>query len=230
MIALDAFRNSPLVDESRSLPREHRPLGQRQPRIPTTLYRAAAQAERAGIATPHHQLLNVAGKAVLLSRRFDRSDRTRIPLLSAMSMAGSVDGERGSYPELVDALARHGTHAKADAEALYRRMVFNVLVSNVDDHLRNHGFLWLGRNGWSLSPAYDLNPTPTDMKARILSTNINLDEGTCSIALVESAAKYFGLTLTAARNVIREVGARPPEIIRLASAFEHDDLARARAL
>jgi serine/threonine-protein kinase HipA len=161
-----------------------------------------------------------------------------------MSMTGSVDGERGSYPELVDALARHGARAKVDAEALYRRMVFNVLVSNVDDHLRNHGFLWLGRNGWSLSPAYDLNPTPTDVKARILSTNINLDEGTCSIALVESAAEYFGLTLTAARSVIREVGAavsnwrdvavavgaRPAEILRMASAFEHDDLARARAL
>jgi len=82
------------------------------------------------------------------------------------------------------------------------------------------------------------------VKARILSTNINLDEGTCSITLVESAAEYFGLTLTAARNVIRgvgaavshsrdvavAVGARPAEILRMTSAFEHDDLARARAL
>jgi serine/threonine-protein kinase HipA len=108
-----------------------------------------------------------------------------------MSMTGSVDGERGSYPELVDALARHGAHATADAEALYRRMAFNGLVSNVDDHLRNHGFLWLGRNGWSLSPAYDLNPTPTDMKARILSTNINLDEGTCSICSCRECRGIF---------------------------------------
>ena len=100
-------------------------------------------AERAGIATPHHQLLNVAGKAVASVTSL-RSERPLTnPFLSAMSMTGSVDGERGSYPELVDALARHGAHAKADAEALYRRMVFNVLVSNVDDHLRNHGFLWL---------------------------------------------------------------------------------------
>ena len=74
-------------------------------------------------------------------------------------------------------------------------MVFNVLISNVDDHLRNHGFLWLGRTGWSLSPAYDLNPTPTDLKARILTTNIDLDEGTCSLDLVENAAEYFGLGL-----------------------------------
>src|SRR5450631_1730623 len=131
-------------------------------------------ADRAGIATPEHELVQVAGKAVLLSRRFDRADGTRIPFLSAMAMTGSKDGERGSYPEIVDVLTRHGAQAKADALALYRRMVFNVLISNVDDHLRNHGFLWLGRTGWSLSPAYDLNPTPTDLKARILTTNIDL--------------------------------------------------------
>jgi serine/threonine-protein kinase HipA len=67
------------------------------------------------------------------------------------------------------------------------------LISNVDDHLRNHGFLWLGKTGWSLSPAYDLNPVPTDLKARVLTTNIDLDEGTCSIDLLEAAAEYFGL-------------------------------------
>lgn len=201
-------------------------------------------ADRAGIVTPHHELIAVANKPVLLSRRFDRSEAGRIPFLSAMSMIGAADGERGSYPELVDALVRHGANAKADAAALYRRMVFNVLVSNVDDHLRNHGFLWLGKNGWSLSPVYDLNPTPTDIKARILTTNIDLDEGTCSIDLVESVADLFGLALTAARDIIREVGAavadwravaaaagaRPSEINRMASAFEHDDLERARAI
>jgi serine/threonine-protein kinase HipA len=94
--------------------------------------------------TPTHDLVRVAGKAVLLSRRFDREGATRIPFLSAMSMTGSADGERGSYPEIVDALAKNGAQAREDAQALYRRMVFNVLVSNVDDHLRNHGFLWLG--------------------------------------------------------------------------------------
>ena len=66
---------------------------------------------------------------------------------------------------------------KAEAHALFRRVVFNVLISNVDDHLRNHGFLWLGKAGWLLSPAYDLNAVPTDLKARVLTTNIDLDEG-----------------------------------------------------
>jgi serine/threonine-protein kinase HipA len=110
-------------------------------------------AEHAGIKTPRHALLKAAGKAVLLSRRFDRHDRQRVPFLSAMSITGSKDGQRGSYPEIVDALARHGAKSKADAQALYRRVAFNVLISNVDDHLRNHGFLWLGKTGWSLSPA-----------------------------------------------------------------------------
>jgi serine/threonine-protein kinase HipA len=201
-------------------------------------------AERAGIVTSHHELIEVTNKPVLLSRRFDRREKVRIPFFSAMSMTGSADGERGSYPELVDALTRHGANARADAAALYRRMVLNVLISNVDDHLRNHGFLWLDKNGWSLSPVYDLNPTPTDVKARILTTNIDLDEGTCSIDLVESVADLFGLNLSAARDIIREVGAavadwrtvaatvgaRPSEINRMASAFEHEDLKRARAM
>ena len=201
-------------------------------------------AERAGISTPHHELLEVAGKPVLLSRRFDRTGSIRIPFLSAMSMTGSRDGQRGSYPELVDSLTQHGAKARADAAQLYRRVTFNVLVSNVDDHLRNHGFLWAGRDGWVLSPAYDLNPTPTDVKARILTTNIDLDEGTCSVELLETAAEFFGLSLKQARATIREVadvtrtwqavaqevGSRRAEIARMASAFEHDDLSAALRL
>ncbi|TDQ99471.1 serine/threonine-protein kinase HipA [Paraburkholderia silvatlantica] len=93
-------------------------------------------AERAGISTPHHELLQVAGKPVLLSRRFDRAGSFRIPFLSAMSMSGSRDGQRGSYPELVDALTQHGAKARADAAQLYRRVTFNVLVSNVDGWLQ----------------------------------------------------------------------------------------------
>ncbi len=201
-------------------------------------------AEQAGIQTPEHALLHVAGKPVLLSRRFDRDNSWRIPFLSAMSMTGSRDGERGSYPELVDALTAQGAQAKEDAWQLYRRVVFNVLVSNVDDHLRNHGFLWSGQGGWVLSPAYDLNPTPVDVKARILTTNIDLDEGTCSVALLRETAGYFGLGDGQARTIIREVaevtrtwqavaaevGAKRAEIARMASAFEHEDLQAALKL
>jgi serine/threonine-protein kinase HipA len=95
-----------------------------------------------------------------------------------------------------------------------------------------------------LSPAYDLNPAPTDVKARVLTTNINLDEGTCSLDLLEETAGFFALTLPQARAIIKEVatstakwrqtakalGARTAEINRMASAFEHDELQRALAL
>jgi serine/threonine-protein kinase HipA len=201
-------------------------------------------AERAGIVTADHELLHVAGKAVLLSRRFDREEGRRIPFLSAMAMLGAKDGEGGSYPEMVDALARHGADAKRDARALYRRVAFNVLVSNVDDHLRNHGFLRMDRSGWILSPAYDLNPVPADLKARVLTTNIDLEESTCSIDLLEASAGYFALSLGEARGILKEVaaatstwrdvarqaGAPAKEIHRMASAFEHDALQQALAV
>ena len=201
-------------------------------------------AARAGIRTPDNELIRVAGKPVLLSRRFDREGPTRIPFLSALSMMGLKDGDRASYPELVDVLTQHGSQAAVDARELYRRMVFNVLISNVDDHLRNHGFLWTGRGGWTLSPVYDLNPTPVDVRQRILTTNINLDEGTCDLALVISAAEYFGLSTPDAKSIIKEVAtvaatwrdvavgldAGSGEIRRMESAFEHDDLKRAQEL
>jgi serine/threonine-protein kinase HipA len=201
-------------------------------------------AERAGIPTPHHELLEVAGRSVLLSRRFDRANGQRIPFLSAMALLGAKDGQTGSYPEMVDALARHGSQAKKDARALYRRVAFNVLISNVDDHLRNHGFLRFDRSGWTLSPAYDLNPVPADLKARLLTTNIDLEESTCSVDLLEAAAEYFALSLPEARSILKEValatsswrsvakevGANGKEIHRMASAFEHEALQQALVL
>ena len=200
-------------------------------------------AEGAGIETPNHRLVSVAGRQVLLSQRFDRFGQLRIPFLSAMAMTGARDGERGSYPELADALARHGADAKTQTAALFRRMVFNVLISNVDDHLRNHGFLMRGPTGWVLSPAYDLNPTPVDLKARILTTNIDIDDGTCSLDLALSVAPYFGLDIRGARRIVTEVavsvarwrgvaaaaGASPRQADRMASAFEHEDLRQALA-
>ena len=205
---------------------------------------ALTLAGMAGVRVAAHELIEVAGQAILLSRRFDREGEGRTPFLSALSMMGLKDGERGSYPELVDALVQNGAQARLDAAELYRRMVLNVLISNVDDHLRNHGFLWLGQGGWTLSPAYDLNPTPVDVKARILTTTIDLDDGTCDLALVLSVAGLFSLSDAEARDIVREVaqvtrgwrtvaaaaGARPAEIRRMESAFEHDDLAKALAL
>lgn len=205
---------------------------------------ALALAARAGIRTPDHEILRVAGRPVLLSRRFDRVESTRIPFLSGLAMLGLRDGQRGSYPELVDALTRYGARAREDARELYRRMVLNILISNVDDHLRNHGFLWSGQKGWILSPIYDLNPTPSDVRPRVLTTNINLDESTCDVDLALSSSEFFSLGTKEAKSMIKDVavvaatwravamaaGATQKEINRIASAFEHRDLTRSLSL
>ena len=202
---------------------------------------ALALAKRAGVTVPIWHLETVSRKLVLVLRRFDREVQKRIPFLSAMSMLGAKDNETHSYLEIVDALRRHGAAPKADMEALWRRIVFSILISNTDDHLRNHGFLYAGNDGWRLSPAYDLNPVPTDVKPRILTTAINEDDGTASLALAMSVAEYFELGGNDASRIAREVGkavskwrdeaARHDiskhEIDRMASAFEHKDLQEA---
>lgn len=116
--------------------------------------------EAAGIAVAPHETttFSVDGedRTVLFLRRFDRNmNGNRIPYMSAMTALEATDGEGGDWVDLVEWVRLNG----ADSGELWRRAVFGVLVGNVDDHLRNHGFL--RRNGsWSLSPAFDVNPTP----------------------------------------------------------------------
>jgi serine/threonine-protein kinase HipA len=216
----------------------------RDDEINTVVWEAVALtlARKAGIAVPAARVETVADKPVLLLRRFDRDGKRRIPFLSAMSMLGSKDNETRSYLEIVDALRQHGAAPNEDMHALWRRLVFNILISNTDDHLRNHGFLYEGPDGWRLSPAYDLNPVPTDIKPRILTTAINEDDNTASLALAMEVAGYFELDADEAREIAARVGnavskwrdeaARhgltKPEIDRMASAFEHQDLEMAR--
>jgi serine/threonine-protein kinase HipA len=199
---------------------------------------ALTLAKKAGIATPNWRVEIVAGRPVMVLRRFDREARDRIPFLSAMSMLGAKDNETRSYLEFVDILRRYGAAAKADMAALWRRIVFSILISNTDDHLRNHAFLYAGPAGWRLAPAYDLNPVPVDIKPRVLSTAIDLDDATASLELAYAAAGYFGVDAKEARKIAKKVGAAVVkwrseaarlglsgrEIDRMASAFEHRDL------
>jgi serine/threonine-protein kinase HipA len=203
---------------------------------------ALALAARAGIGVPLVRIEAVAGRPVLVLRRFDREGARRIPFLSAMSMLGSNDHESRSYLEIVDALRQHGAAPMGDMAELWRRVVFSILISNTDDHLRNHGFLYSGQNGWRLSPAYDLNPVPTDIKPRVLTTAISEDDNTASLALALDVAGYFELDPERAREIATEVGRAVStwraeaarhgltnrEIDRMASAFEHRDLEMAR--
>jgi serine/threonine-protein kinase HipA len=211
--------------------------------ISTVLWEAAALdlATKAGIDVADRRVEKVGRKPVLIVQRFDRIGAQRIPFLSAMSMLAAKDNETRSYMEIADSLRRYGAAPKQDLEALWRRIVFNILISNTDDHLRNHGFLYAGANGWRLSPAYDLNPVPTDVKPRVLTTAINEADGTASLELVLSVAGYFDVGTKSARKIAKEVGQavtrwrrsaakmgiKDAEINRMVSAFEHDDLENA---
>ncbi len=210
--------------------------------INTVLWEAVALtlAAKAGSPVPEWRLETVAEKPVLLLRRFDRARGFRIPFLSALSMLGATDDEdeTRSYLEFVDALRQHGAAAKEDMRLLWRRIVFSVLISNTDDHLRNHGFLYHGPEGWRLAPAYDLNPVPTDIRPRVLRTAIDLEDDTASLDLALRLAENFSLDSRRSREIAAEVGravttwreeaARiglsPAQIDRMASAFEHEDL------
>jgi serine/threonine-protein kinase HipA len=214
--------------------------------VRTVLWEAVALtlAKRAGIPVPAWRLETVAEKPVLLLQRFDREGDVRIPFVSAMSMLDAGDNEPRSYMELGDILRQHGASPKDDIRALWRRIVFSILISNTDDHLRNHGFLWTGPAGWQLSPAYDLNPVPLDMKPRVLTTAIDLDDATASLMLALSVAAYFELAAGEAQQIAVEVGRAVArwhkvaaklgmagtEIDRMASAFEHEDLRAALKL
>ena len=215
-------------------------------RIQTVLWEAVAfrLAAKAGVQTATARVEKVVDRPVLLLRRFDRKGSARRPFLSAMSMLGATDHETRSYLEIADAIQRHGAVPTADLQELWRRMVFSVLISNTDDHLRNHGFLYEGNQGWRLSPAYDLNPVPVQFRPRILSTLIDEQSGEASIELALSVAGYFRLTPAQARQTAREVaqavsgwsreaaalGISAAETERVASAFEHEELTRARTL
>ncbi|MCY4035206.1 MAG: type II toxin-antitoxin system HipA family toxin [Hyphomicrobiales bacterium] len=205
---------------------------------------ALSLAKKAGIDVPDWRIEQVVGKPVILIRRFDRVKNGRIPFLSAMSMLDARERETRSYLEIADALRQHGAAAKTDLMQLWRRIVFNVLVSNTDDHLRNHGFLYVGDKGWRLSPAYDLNPTPVDVRQRVLRTAIDLDDPTASIDYALETAGYYELKPADAKGVAAEVawavsgwreeaarlGIAAREINYMASAFVHEDLEKALRL
>ena len=204
---------------------------------------ALTLARKAGIPVPDARIERVGDKPVLVLRRFDRRDGQRIPFLSSMSMLDARDNQTRSYMEIADALRQHGAAPEDDIRELWRRIVFNILISNTDDHLRNHGFLYSGPTGWRLSPAYDLNPVPVDIKPRILTTAINEDDNTASLDLAMVVAPYFELEQARARAdagaVARAVtnwrdeaarqGLAKEEIERMASAFDHADLKAALA-
>ncbi len=158
--------------------------------IPLWEYVAFQLARRAGIRIPDVWLRNVAGKNVLLVQRFDRQGENRIPFISAMSMLQARDGDQGSYADIASLLEAEGAAPAEDLQELWSRMVFNMCVYNVDDHLRNHGFL-REPCGWRLSPVYDLENSHPAEKAPFLHTAIIDGLTAFSLSDALEAAEFF---------------------------------------
>lgn len=156
-----------------------------------------------------------------LTKRFDRTNNNeRIHFASAMTMLGYTDGQNhsdgASYLEIVEFLCNNGANIKEDLEELWRRIVFNICVSNTDDHLRNHGFI-LTKKGWILSPAYDINPNETGTG---LKMNISESDNSLDLALAMEVHEYFRLTKEKAEDIINKVKKAVQDWEKIATKYE----------
>ena len=160
-------------------------------------------ATDAGITVPDAMVKSYGGKHhTFLSSRFDREPQgARLHFASAMTLVGGVDGEGGSYLDLVQLLTEKGANTEADLRELWRRIIFSICVSNTDDHLRNHGFL-LCQAGWLLAPAYDLNP---NAGGEGLCLNISQTDNSQNLDLAREVAKLFRLKGKEAGQIIDDV-------------------------
>ncbi len=198
---------------------------------------ALSLAGLAGITVPPFSLHQIAGKSVLIVDRFDRQGGRRIGYVSAMTMLEAVDGVEGSYLEIADVIERQSVRTSADLAELWRRVAFSILISNTDDHLRNHGFLRVSSAGWSLSPAFDLNPNPQP-GPKFLATAVDVGDTAASIEALIEVAPFFRLDRREAAGILSEVeraraqwrqaaaraGLGRGEIEAMAPAFEHDQV------
>ena len=164
-------------------------------------------ARNAGLNVVVSKVQKFSGKYyTFLTKRFDRTNTgERIHYASAMTILGYVDGNNFqdgvSYLEIVDFLTRNGANIESDLRELWQRIVFNIFVSNTDDHLRNHGFI-LTEKGWIISPAFDINPNEDGAG---LSLNISLDDNSLDLDLTLEVADYFRLTNENASKIIEDI-------------------------
>jgi len=166
---------------------------------------ALTLAKKAGIKVPEWSIEKVTNKSVLILERFDRIGKNRVPFISAMTMLGAKDQEQHSYIEIANAIINNGSDPEKDLTELWRRMVFNISISNIDDHLRNHGFLLNKKNCWELSPAYDMNPVSRQQRPKyhVLSIDSISTEGSIDTAF--SVIDEFRLNMEKANAIYEDV-------------------------
>ena len=196
---------SAVVDKDGTLAIAKFPKSDDDRSIPHGEVLAMILAREAGLTVADARLQDVAGRSVALIKRFDRQGEQRIPFLSAMSLLGLNDGDEATYTDIAESIRMYSSAPVEDLHELWRRVVFNVLTGNLDDHLRNHGFLYDRQGKWRLSPAYDLNPVPQAEKARELTTWISEEGPAADLDLARRAAPYFSLNDEQAEAIIGEV-------------------------
>ena len=179
-------------------------------------YVVADLAAGAGIEVPERHLLRLGvAHRTYCTRRFDRVGPERRLYASAMTLAGKRDNEDAGYLDIARAIAEYGAPAtiESDLEQLFRRLVFNILVGNRDDHLRNHGFL-RAAGGWRLAPAFDVNPSPAKLEH---SLAIDAAVRAPDLDLARETARHYRLSAARAEQVVDEVSsavARWPDLAR----------------
>ncbi|MBW0450182.1 type II toxin-antitoxin system HipA family toxin [bacterium M00.F.Ca.ET.228.01.1.1] len=218
-----------------------------------------------GIRVPPTQMVSLGKREVMLIRRFDRywsnpefvtsagddglylapgkgTQERRVPFVSALTLIGCTEGESitKSYQDIAESIRKyvHVDMVRADSRELFKRMIFNIFVSNDDDHLRNHGFIWDARlPGWRLSPLYDVMPRPSSAYERTLHLGIGQQGRAATLDNALSSVGAFGLygtdPLLAMSQVwtkvrewkifFEEHGVAPKEIDNIAPAFRHID-------
>ena len=160
-------------------------------------------ASRSGINTPSWNLHAIDGKSVLIVDRFDRNGNHRIGYASALTMLEATDGDEATYLDIAEVIEQESAEATVDLRELWRRIAFSILISNTDDHLRNHGFLRVSTSGWALSPVFDINPDPRPGPKR-LSTAI--DRGApATVETLVAVAQLFRLGRDQARATLKAV-------------------------
>ncbi len=169
-------------------------------------YLAYQLAVKAGINMSECKIQKVTGNYnTFFTKRFDRENGERIHFASAMTMTGnneeSIKDHQASYLELAEFIQNHGRDIESNLEQLWRRIVFNIAISNTDDHLRNHGFI-LTSEGWILSPAYDLNPS---IDKDGLALNIDMDNNALDYEVAKSVGIYFRLNEKQMNTILAEV-------------------------
>lgn len=199
-------------------------------------------AARCGLRAAEAKLeLRDSDSPIALIRRFDRRGNTRIPYISARTALDWDSDAGGFYTDIADVIRQISSKPLDDLHELWRRIVFTILVSNSDDHLKNHGFIYAGGDRWRLSPAFDINPSPS--RHRVLETGI-IQGGSfdASFDIALEACEFFDLTSADARQqahrmaetiannwgqALRDEGCSAADVQSYSEAFEHKESKRA---